>query len=149
LQFSEYGFCWKKQESWFDFFFQEELNKSLKKYIRVIHKDTRQQLVFLRPQVTSLQQTTVVDYTHTIFIKWPPGPLEDNSFKELFYNLAHMKCYNLLKKWQNLKNVNGTVHLKNVSNCLSTNINSYLETSGGQISILYLNVVQFFNTSVN
>jgi len=37
--------------------------------------------------------------------------------------------------------------LKNVYNCLDTNINSYLETSGG--SNLYKNVVQFFNTSVN
>ncbi len=39
--------------------------------------------------------------------------------------------------------------LKNVNNCLNTNIYSYLETSGGQSSSLYLNVVQFFNTSVN
>ncbi len=34
--------------------------------------------------------------------------------------------------------------LKNVSNCLNTNIYSYLETSGGQSSNLYLNVVHFF-----
>ncbi len=33
--------------------------------------------------------------------------------------------------------------------CLSTNIGSYLEASGGQISTLYLNIVHFFNTSVN
>jgi hypothetical protein len=39
--------------------------------------------------------------------------------------------------------------LKNVNNYLNTNIYSYLETSGGQSSNLYLNVVQFFNTSVN
>jgi hypothetical protein len=38
--------------------------------------------------------------------------------------------------------------LKNVNNCLNTNIYSYLETSGGQSSNLYLNVVHFFNTSV-
>jgi hypothetical protein len=37
---------------------------------------------------------------------------------------------------------------KNVNNCLNTNIYSYLETSGGQSSNLYLNVVHFFNTSV-
>ncbi len=30
-----------------------------------------------------------------------------------------------------------------------TNIYSYLETSGGQSSNLYLNVVYFYNTSVN
>ncbi len=39
--------------------------------------------------------------------------------------------------------------LKNVNNCLNTNIYSYLETSGGQSFILYLNVVHFFNTGVN
>ncbi len=38
--------------------------------------------------------------------------------------------------------------LKNVNNYLNTNIYSYLETSGGQSSKLYLNVVHFFNTSV-
>jgi hypothetical protein len=41
---------------------------------------------------------------------------------------------------------NGTVHFKK---CLNTNIYSYLETSGGQSSNLHLNVVHFFNTSVN
>jgi hypothetical protein len=39
--------------------------------------------------------------------------------------------------------------LKNVTNCLNTNIYCYLETSGGKISNLYLNVVRFYNTSVN
>jgi len=39
--------------------------------------------------------------------------------------------------------------LKIVNNCWNTNIYSYLETSGGQTSNLYLNVVHFFNTSVN
>jgi len=35
------------------------------------------------------------------------------------------------------------------NNCLNTNIYSYLETSGGQSSNLYLNLVHFFNTNVN
>jgi hypothetical protein len=39
--------------------------------------------------------------------------------------------------------------LKIVNNCFNTNIYSYLETSGGQSSNLYLNVVDFFNTSLN
>ncbi len=39
--------------------------------------------------------------------------------------------------------------LKNVSSCLNANIYSYLETYDGQSSILYLNVVNFFNTSFN
>jgi hypothetical protein len=38
--------------------------------------------------------------------------------------------------------------LKNVNSYLKTNIYSYVETSGGEISNLYLNVVHFFNTSV-
>ena len=33
---------------------------------------------------------------------------------------------------------------KNVNNCLNTNIYSYLGTSGGQSSNLYLNGVDFF-----
>jgi len=40
-------------------------------------------------------------------------------------------------------------NLKNVNNCLNTNIYSYLETSAGQSSNLYLNDVNFFNASVN
>ncbi len=39
--------------------------------------------------------------------------------------------------------------LKNINNCCNTNICSYLETSGGQHSNLYFNVVNFNNTSVN
>ncbi len=39
--------------------------------------------------------------------------------------------------------------LKIVNNCFNSNIYSYLETHGGQSSNLYLNVVHFFNTSVN
>jgi hypothetical protein len=39
--------------------------------------------------------------------------------------------------------------LKNVNNCLNTDIYFYLETYVGQSSNLYLNVVHFFHTSVN
>ncbi len=39
--------------------------------------------------------------------------------------------------------------LKSVNNCLITNIYYYLETSGGQSSNAYLNVVHFFNTRVD
>ncbi len=39
--------------------------------------------------------------------------------------------------------------LKNVNNYLITNIYTYLEKSSGQSSNLYLDVVHFFNTSVN
>ncbi len=36
---------------------------------------------------------------------------------------------------------------KNINSCMNTNICSYLETSGGQSSNLYLNAVHFFNMS--
>jgi hypothetical protein len=39
--------------------------------------------------------------------------------------------------------------LKNVNNCLNSNIHSYLKTCVGQSTNLYLNVVHFFNNSVN
>ncbi len=39
---------------------------------------------------------------------------------------------------------NGTACLKNFNNCLNSNIHPYLDTSGGQSSNLYLNVVHFF-----
>ncbi len=38
---------------------------------------------------------------------------------------------------------------ENVNNCLNTIIYSYLETSVGQSSNLYLNVVHFLNASIN
>jgi hypothetical protein len=39
--------------------------------------------------------------------------------------------------------------LNNVNNYLNASSYSYIETSRGQSSNLYLNVVHFFNTSVN
>jgi len=39
--------------------------------------------------------------------------------------------------------------LKNVNNCLNTNIYAYLKISGGKSYNLYLDVVHFFNTSLN
>jgi hypothetical protein len=39
--------------------------------------------------------------------------------------------------------------LKIVNNCLNAKIYSYLETSGGQSSNPYVNVVHFFNTRVD
>jgi hypothetical protein len=51
---------------------------------------------------------------------------------------------------RNISNQSMEQHaFKNVNYCLYTNIYSYLETNGGQSSNLYLNVVHFFNTSVN
>ncbi len=39
--------------------------------------------------------------------------------------------------------------LKNLNNCLNAKMYSYLETSGGQSSNLYLDVVHIFNASIN
>ncbi len=39
--------------------------------------------------------------------------------------------------------------LKNVNKCFDTSFYSYIVTCGGQSSNLYLNVVHFFNNSVN
>jgi hypothetical protein len=39
--------------------------------------------------------------------------------------------------------------LKNVNNCMNANIYSYLETSGGQSSNPFLNVVHFLSTSAD
>jgi hypothetical protein len=39
--------------------------------------------------------------------------------------------------------------LKNINNWMNTNIYSYLDTSGGQSSNLYLNIIHLVSTSVN
>ncbi len=39
--------------------------------------------------------------------------------------------------------------LKNVNNCLNTNIYSYVESSGGQSSNLYFDIIHFSNTSAS
>ncbi len=39
--------------------------------------------------------------------------------------------------------------LKNVNNCLNTNIYFWLDTSSGQSYNLYINAVHFFNANVN
>ncbi len=66
-----------------------------------------------------------------------------------FYGIDPMAQFSKLFYFSNSKDSNGTVHFKNVTNCLNTNIYCYLEISGGKISNLYLNVVCFYNTSVN
>jgi hypothetical protein len=62
----------------------------------------------------------------------------------MFYEISHLVAetgsWFIQMEWCTLKDVN---------NCLNTKIYSFFETSGGQSSNLYLNVVHFFNTSVN
>jgi len=45
--------------------------------------------------------------------------------------------------------MSGKMCFKNVNNYLNTNIYSYLETSGGQSTNLFINVAHFFNTRFN
>ncbi len=51
-------------------------------------------------------------------------------------NINHNQCLKLMEQHA----------LKNVNNFMNTNIYSYLETSGGQSSNPYLDVVPFLNT---
>ncbi len=59
----------------------------------------------------------------------------------MFENFDHQMPLSKRKCWYSN---NGTNALTNVNNCLNTNIYSYIETSGGQSSNPYLNVVHFF-----
>jgi hypothetical protein len=64
----------------------------------------------------------------------------------------HIKIVNndyLLQIVASLTSIMEQHALKIVNNCLNSNIYSYLETSGRQSSNLYLNIVHFYNTSVN
>ena len=88
-------------------------------------------------------------------------------YKTLFSLLLTMRpnkleCLHLAKTFQSSLTFAGNIRrkhlrappmeqrtLRNVNNYLNTNIYSYLETSGGKSSNLYINVVHFFNTSVN
>jgi hypothetical protein len=67
--------------------------------------------------------------------------------KPYFFKETDAKTFYLRFDEENGENhINGT--LRNGNNYLNTNIYSYLKTSGGQSSNLYLNVVYFFSTSV-
>jgi hypothetical protein len=70
-------------------------------------------------------------------------------FKASIYSSAYAKTFIIQWLGGKFDHVMEQYPLKIVNNCLNSNIYSYLETSGGQNSTLYLNVVHFFNTSVN
>ena len=68
------------------------------------------------------------------------------------HGLKSCKCYATRtaiykKRWITMEQ--RTLRNVNKNNQLNTNIYSYVETSGGQSSNIYLKVVCFFNTSVN
>ncbi len=62
--------------------------------------------------------------------------------------LANLHRWPFLELKIKLHSVNLTARFQNVNNYLNAKIYSYLETAGGK-SYLYLNVVHFFNTTVN
>ncbi len=66
----------------------------------------------------------------------------------LWHHGSKIDNVNVKQKFQ-INKFNGKARFKNNTNYLNTNIYSYFETSGGQSSDLYLNVVHFFNISVN
>jgi hypothetical protein len=51
---------------------------------------------------------------------------------------------NTIFSCKKLGKIMGQHALKNVNNCLNTNIHSYSDTLGGQSSNIYLNAVHFF-----
>jgi hypothetical protein len=76
-------------------------------------------------------------------IKW-------SSFRKIVHKFVAKKFFEIdPTACSALTELNETAQLKNANNFLNSNIYSYLETSGDQISNLYLNVVHFLNTRVN
>ncbi len=72
--------------------------------------------------------------------------IKNYSSSKYIVNLSLMITY---LKYKPLFYFNGTLYLKNVNNYFNANIYSYLETSDGQSSNLYLKVVHFFNDNAN
>ncbi len=62
-------------------------------------------------------------------------------YKHALPRKVYLKCQ-VMRTWVS------SMEQRALKNCLNTNIYPYLETSGGQSSNQYLNVVHFFNTSV-
>ncbi len=78
-----------------------------------------------------------------------PGQLSEHCSNR-FYQLKNLTSSDITKRLPSKSYFVMEQHaFKNVYNCLNTNIYSYLETSGGQSSNLYLNVVPFLTPSVN
>ncbi len=99
---------------------------SLKHYIRLESLISAKHSRLLR---------TFVNYRHNIFYNIEPrpqGPLLQNF------------CREFSPQFFSEQNA-----LKDINNCLNTNIYSYSETSDGQSSYPYLYVVHFFNTRVD
>ena len=70
---------------------------------------------------------------------------DDNLKNEWLLNMIFFLCL----KQQKCAQLMEQCAFKKVNYCLNTNIYSYLQTSDGKSCDLYLNVIHFFNTSVN
>ncbi len=66
-----------------------------------------------------------------------------------FFKCWFEKCFSNENSFEVMISSMEQLTLKNVNNGLISNIYSYLETSVGQSYYLFLNVVHFFNTSLN
>ncbi len=78
---------------------------------------------------------------------WNDGQFP-HKFEVKFLVACHtMTLAFLILQWNNVITIEQRA-FENVNNCLNVNIVSYLNTSGGQNSNLYLNVFHFFNVSV-
>ncbi len=104
-------------------------------------------IYFFTKQASSMRRSTVLSRPiHLVFpvlsdfqkVGWSWRVVLSTIYHLYYADDSMVKCIN-----------NWKARFKNVTICLNTNIYSYLETSGGQSSNLYLNVVHFFNTSVH
>ncbi len=106
--------------------------------------------------VTVTYFATNVSYDHEMFIWLAAMKARSDStvpyyslgiFYKLFYSCNLQ--YNEISLLDLSLKHNRRAGFKNVNNCLNSKIYSYFETSSGQSYNLYLNVVHFFNASVN
>jgi hypothetical protein len=70
-------------------------------------------------------------------------------FSEIRFCILHQNVWIGAMPLQQMASAMEQRALKIVNNCLYTNVNSYLETSGGVSYHPYLNVVHFFSTRDN
>ncbi len=118
----------------------------------------------IRPNVTNKYIKISVIILNVMAPPWPPFVTWRNKKCVSHCPNSHNRDRNFtavfVKKFANVpkhpkrneftpQNHNGTARFKKWNNCLNINIYSFLETSSGQSSNLYLSVVHFFNTSVH
>jgi hypothetical protein len=143
-------FRWNKRISLLNNQLENETDHSNKKgkaagWILVEFKTDRLPVWFWRRQakIDRITEWVILIKRHSL-LKYKVGLYLRQSYEILdtfSWHTYYLQYSVLIKQWNSA--------LKNLNNCLNINIYSYLKTSGGQSSILYLNAVHFFNTSVN